>query len=332
VNSQVWWFVARSSGIIAWALLTWSVCWGLLMSTRLLSRRVSPAWLLDLHRHLGGLAVIFTAVHVVGLVADSYVTFGWAEILVPMASSWKPGAVAFGVVSFYLLLAVELTSLAMRRLPRSWWRWIHRSSFVLFGVATYHGIAAGTDAGNPVFRVAAWGSIAVVAALTIWLIVSARRTRTRLRALPATSVELIVPVRTIEPVDRSFDAPVAAATEAAPGPIAAARASTIPVPDSVVPVMPTPVVTPAMVPRTGRLSPIAAIAPITPIEPFAPEPSVPEGSEAPPVRRMPQLPPPPIPVPETSISLPPPRPAVDDRLVSAGAAAASAGERPPDAI
>ncbi len=324
MNSQVWWFVARSSGIIAWALLTWSVCWGLLMSTRLLSRRVSPAWLLDLHRHLGGLAVIFTAIHVVGLVADSYVTFGWAEILVPMASSWKPGAVAFGVVSFYLLLAVELTSLAMRRLPRSLWRWIHRSSFVLFGMASYHGIAAGTDAGNPVFRVAAWGSIVVVTALTISLIVSARRTRTHLRSLPATSVELTVAVAATEPLD----APAAVATNAATRPVA--WSSTLPVPDSIVPVMPTPVLTPSMLPRVGRLSPIAAISPISPIEPFAPEPSVPIRTDASPVHPGPLLPPPATPVSTPQSSLPPPLRVVEDRLVSVGAAAADAGERQPD--
>jgi hypothetical protein len=184
VNSQVWWFVARSSGIVAWALLTLSVCWGLLLSTRVLTRRVSPAWLLDLHRHLGGLAVVFTGIHLVGLVADSYVTFGWAELFIPMASSWKPGAVAFGVVAFYLLLAIEITSLAIRRLPRSLWRWVHRSSFLLFAVATYHGIAAGTDAGNQWYRMATWIAIGVVVTLTLVLLMVARRTRTRLASFP----------------------------------------------------------------------------------------------------------------------------------------------------
>jgi hypothetical protein len=318
MNSQVWWFVARSSGIIAWALLTWSVCWGLLMSTRLLSRRVSPAWLLDLHRHLGGLAVIFTAIHIVGLVADSYVTFGWAEILVPMASSWKPGAVAFGVVSFYLLLAVELTSLAMRRLPRSVWRWIHRSSFVLFGIATYHGIAAGTDAGNPIFRVAAWGSIVVVAALTISLLASARRTRTVLRSLPATSAEMGLSIGESLPAPASIVAPAVAPAFAAPGPVAVAMP--LPVPDLVVPHMPTPVMSPSMLPRSGRLSPIAAIAPIAAIEPFVPEPSAPVRLDVPPVSGA-AIPPP--------APLPPPVVTVDDRLVSAGAVAAGAGEHPP---
>jgi methionine sulfoxide reductase heme-binding subunit len=188
VNSQVWWFVARSSGIVAWALLSASVIWGLLLSTkvsttRIAARRLRPAWLLDLHRHLGGLAVIFTAIHVAGIVADSYVTFGWAEVLVPMASEWRPGAVAFGIVAMYLLVAVEATSLAVRRLPRSMWRWVHRSSFVLYGTATWHGIAAGTDAGNPWFQIASWISIALVLALTIRLVVITRRSPARVAAL-----------------------------------------------------------------------------------------------------------------------------------------------------
>jgi predicted ferric reductase len=175
MNPQVWWFVARSSGIVAWALLTLSVCWGLFISTKAVAKASSPARLLDLHRYLGGLAVIFTGIHLVGLVADNYVTFGWAETFIPMASSWKPGPVAFGIVGFYLLLAVELTSLAMKRLPRRLWRWIHRSSFVLSFVATYHAITAGTDAENQWFRVVALASINIVMFLTIVLILAARK-------------------------------------------------------------------------------------------------------------------------------------------------------------
>ncbi len=170
MNPQVWWFVARSSGIIAWALVTLSVCWGLFLSTKAFSRAVGPAWLLDLHRYLGGLAVTFTAIHLVGLAADNYITFGWFEMFVPMASEWRPGAVAYGIVGLYLLVAIELTSLWMRRLPRRLWRWVHRTSFVLYGVATYHAFVAGTDTGNGWFRIAAYVSIVVVVVLTVMLI------------------------------------------------------------------------------------------------------------------------------------------------------------------
>lgn len=179
LNPEVWWYVARAGGIVAWVLLAAAVVWGVVLSTRLLGRRTPPAWLLGVHRHLGGLAVVFTAVHVIGLVADSYVHFGWAEILVPYASSWRPGAVAVGVVALYLLVAVEVSSLLMRRLPRRVWRWIHLSSFVLFGVATWHGIAAGTDVGNVVYALTSILVVNLVLGLTLVRILAGRRAAAR---------------------------------------------------------------------------------------------------------------------------------------------------------
>ena len=109
MTSQLWWYLARSGGLVAWALLSASVLWGLALSTRILGPRPRPNWILDLHRFLGGLAVVFTGLHVVGLVLDSYVDFGLTELLVPMASSYRPGPVAWGVAALYLLVAVEIT-------------------------------------------------------------------------------------------------------------------------------------------------------------------------------------------------------------------------------
>ena len=154
MNEKLWWYIARSTGIVAWALVAASVIWGLLLTTRLLGGRPAPKWLLDLHRYLGGLAVTFTALHLAGLVADSYSHFGPADILVPFASAWKPLPVALGVVGMYLLLAVEGTSLMMRRIPRKWWRWIHLASFGSFWLATIHGVTAGTDSTNPLMVLA----------------------------------------------------------------------------------------------------------------------------------------------------------------------------------
>jgi DMSO/TMAO reductase YedYZ heme-binding membrane subunit len=152
MNPQTWWYLARASGLVAWGLLSASVVWGLLLSTRLTKGRPTPAWILDLHRFLGGSAVIFTALHLAGLVADSYVHFGIADLLVPYASSWQPAAVALGVVALYLLAAVEITSLLMRRLPRKLWHGIHLTSYAVFWLATFHLLLAGTDAANPIIR------------------------------------------------------------------------------------------------------------------------------------------------------------------------------------
>lgn len=175
MSSQIWWFVSRSSGIVAWALLSLSVCWGLFVSTRAVARASTPAWLLDLHRYLGGLSVFFTAIHLVGLWADTYVTFGWAELFVPMKTTWKPEPVAWGIVALYLLVATEVTSLAMRRLPRRLWRVVHHLTLPLYAMATFHTVRSGTDTSNVVFRLVALASVNVVTFLTIVLILAARK-------------------------------------------------------------------------------------------------------------------------------------------------------------
>ncbi|HVW35433.1 MAG TPA: ferric reductase-like transmembrane domain-containing protein [Acidimicrobiia bacterium] len=166
MSGQFPWYVARSAGLVAWALLAASVLWGLALSTKILSPRVRPNWILDLHRWLGGLALAFTAVHVGSLLLDTYVHFGLVSLLVPFASTWHPSAVAWGVVSLYLLGAVEVTSLLKARLPRSLWRRTHFLSFGLFVTSTVHGLSAGTDTGATLLRLAALLTAALFAGLT----------------------------------------------------------------------------------------------------------------------------------------------------------------------
>lgn len=155
MNPQTWWYLARAGGIVAWLMLTASVLFGAALAMRPAGPRVRPAWVLDLHRWLGGLAVSFTAVHVLALVADSYVDFGLADIVVPFASDWRPGAVAWGVIAAWMLAAVEVTSLLRSRLSRAAWRAVHLTSYGLFWTATVHGLTAGTDATSPLYAAAA---------------------------------------------------------------------------------------------------------------------------------------------------------------------------------
>lgn len=179
MSEQLWWYVARAGGLVSWALCTLAVIWGLALSTRLLGKRPAPAWLLDLHRFLGGLATVFVVVHVAGLVADSYIHFGVADLFVPMASSWKPGPVAWGIAAFYLLGAVELTSLARRRLPARLWRLVHITSLPLWVISTVHLLTAGTDSKNPIVQWSVLLSTTAVLFVTIVRVLSPRAARRR---------------------------------------------------------------------------------------------------------------------------------------------------------
>ncbi|MGI9615120.1 MAG: ferric reductase-like transmembrane domain-containing protein [Acidimicrobiales bacterium] len=167
-DEQIWWLVARAGGVVALILVAASVLWGLLLSSKYLDGGPKPKGLLHLHRYLGGLSVLFTGIHLLGLYLDSYIQFTVAELLVPFVSTWRPGAVAAGVVSFWFLIAVQGTSTMMRHLPRRFWKWIHLTSYLLLPLGVLHGIIAGTDASETWYRLGSGALIGLLAWLTAW--------------------------------------------------------------------------------------------------------------------------------------------------------------------
>jgi methionine sulfoxide reductase heme-binding subunit len=171
MNEQFWWFVARSSGMVAWALITLALVWGVLLATRVLKPYDKPGWLLDLHRWLGALTVGFIAVHLVALVADNYVTFTLLDLAVPFGSDYQRFAVGLGVLAMYLLIVVQVSSIYMRKIPKRWWRAIHVWSYVAVLLTSWHAVLAGTDISRGFYAVAAVIlSITPAIALTIRIV------------------------------------------------------------------------------------------------------------------------------------------------------------------
>ena len=177
MTSQFWWFLTRASGLVAWLMLTASVLWGIVVSSGAFPKHRQPRWLLALHRWLGGLTLSFLAVHLGALLLDGYVGFGIADVTVPYATDWRPGAVALGILAMWLLVAVELTSLAMRRLPRRAWRRVHLTSYVVFWSTSLHAAFAGTDASTRIYRIGAAISIVAVVGALSYRIASRRAAR-----------------------------------------------------------------------------------------------------------------------------------------------------------
>lgn len=183
MTAKLSWYVARSSGMIAWAVVTASILWGLAVSSRLVRGRGVPAWFLALHKYLGTLSVVFVVVHLAGLVADNYVYYGWRELFVPMATKWRPGPTAWGIAAFYLLVAIQVTSWLMRRMPRRVWHTIHLSSFGLFIAGSVHGFQSGADRSN---RLVQWALlVGIMLAMTLLVFRVLNRPRHTHRRAPA---------------------------------------------------------------------------------------------------------------------------------------------------
>ena len=116
--SDLWWYVSRSSGIVATVLIVLALTWGLFFAARATGNRRRPNWWLDLHKYLGGLAFVFTVVHVVAVYQDHLSGIGLLQIFVPMtATGWEWG-ITWGVLATYIFAAVVFTSWPRKRLSR----------------------------------------------------------------------------------------------------------------------------------------------------------------------------------------------------------------------
>lgn len=184
MTDQAPWFLARGSGIVAHLLLTTAVVWGLALTTKVLGGGKTTRKLMLSHETISLAAVVATLVHVAALVADTWVHFGWAEVLVPGASSWRPLAVGWGVAALYALLVVTFSFYVRARIGQRTWRWLHFGAFGTWAAATLHGITAGTDSGGLPMVLLFVGSTALVVSLAVLRAITYGRTRRRPRAAP----------------------------------------------------------------------------------------------------------------------------------------------------
>ncbi|NBW92547.1 MAG: hypothetical protein EBR53_08885, partial [Actinobacteria bacterium] len=95
-----------------------------------------------------------------------HVHFGTADVFVPFASSWKSSAVAWGIIAFYFVAAVQLSSLVMKKIPKKLWRYIHLTSYLSFVLISVHSITAGTDRSNHFFQAFAVALITLMIGVT----------------------------------------------------------------------------------------------------------------------------------------------------------------------
>lgn len=167
VWETVTWAVARAGGLTAYVLLTAAVIMGLALSLRWQSARwprlINNEW----HNYLTLLSLIFVGIHVLAVLVDPYTHFGLADILVPLASSYRPEWMAFGIVGLYLGIAIGISTWLRPIIGYQWWRRLHVLTLVLYALVTVHGIATGSDT-NTWWALGIYlASIAIVGTLTV---------------------------------------------------------------------------------------------------------------------------------------------------------------------
>ena len=139
------WNTARAGGFTAYLLVTISVLLGLALSMRWQVRWWPRLISYELHVWITNLSFVFLGIHIFASWIDPFTRFGLNELLLPFVSHYRPLWMALGIVAMYLSLAVTLSLFIRRQIGYTWWLRLHELSFVVWALATVHGLATGSD-------------------------------------------------------------------------------------------------------------------------------------------------------------------------------------------
>ncbi len=181
ITEKTAWHFTRSSGTVAYLLITASTVWGLLLSSKIIKETVPAMLSLAMHNFLSWSAIGITALHMIALLFDSYFTYTAADLLVPFIGPYRPGWVGLGIIGYYLMLFTSISFYFRKQIGQKRWRKLHYLTFGAYLLATIHGIMAGTDSGLSTMKMVYWGSGLLVLFLTNYRILTAKMSTRRAR-------------------------------------------------------------------------------------------------------------------------------------------------------
>jgi hypothetical protein len=118
--TQGWWIVSRSSGLVAFVLVTISVFLGLTMAGKPVRQPGFARTMKALHEQTALAALVAIGVHGLAILADPWLKPGVAGVTVPFALGSHRFSVAAGIVAAYLALLLGLSFyFAARSVPGS---------------------------------------------------------------------------------------------------------------------------------------------------------------------------------------------------------------------
>jgi methionine sulfoxide reductase heme-binding subunit len=168
MKDPTFWILARASGLTAYVLLTLSVLAGLVLKSRPLGRKLNAAAVTDTHRFLATLGLGAVGLHALTLVLDSTIRVSLPALIVPGLVAYRPLWVALGVVAVDLMVLVIVSFPLRKRIGMKAWRRLHWATYAIFGLATIHGLAAGTDTPTPWAFSLYVGAVGSVVFATAW--------------------------------------------------------------------------------------------------------------------------------------------------------------------
>jgi len=184
------WYVSRASGLVSFVLLSASVVFGLLISTKASDGLFSRPLVFEVHQFTSVLTLSMLGLHAGSLLFDGFLNFTPGSILIPFEGPYRPFWVGLGIIGAWSTAIVTGSFWARKQLGQKNWRRLHYLSFLAWLLSLVHGFTAGTDSQlAPVFWMYVLSAAAVAGLLTYRIggVIAPAPAPSRARPLPTTA-------------------------------------------------------------------------------------------------------------------------------------------------
>lgn len=146
------WYLTRASALLGFLLLYISFLLGLSIRIPVLNKIIKPIYSFEIHCWISLQALLFALFHGLILLWDKFMGFGIKNVLIPfypVAENQMAGinskTLALGILSFYIMLILVLTSYLKKYISQAVWRGLHFLNIGLFIAIFIHALYLGTD-------------------------------------------------------------------------------------------------------------------------------------------------------------------------------------------
>ena len=168
------WFIARITGLTAFAVLSLSVLSGEALRTSVLDFLAKNRAIRKLHDFTTPLWLPLVFAHIIALVLDKTARIQPVNVVLPFTTDYGQLPIGLGTLAFDIVMVVTITSWLRSRMNNTVWMWIHRTSYLAFIAIFFHAALSGTDFDAPLVSALAWSTAAALAILGISRVVWGR--------------------------------------------------------------------------------------------------------------------------------------------------------------
>src|SRR3989442_5785261 len=165
--AELLWLTSRTAALTAFFVIAAALITGQALRTFVLEGWVGRREVVAVHGFQSVCWAPLVAVHVLAGMLDPVSRLTPLDAVIPLRVPYAALPIGLGTLGFDVLLVVGVTSYLRKQMDAATWRWLHRTSYLMFGLMFLHAVLSGTDLGRPVIAAAVWATFSFVVILTV---------------------------------------------------------------------------------------------------------------------------------------------------------------------